>query len=80
MVTEERVRQALGKVMHPELERDVVGLEMIRDIETAAIRIRDVVRRLEEITDRVVPYQGETQMIDIHGDPEPPDQVGDSDP
>ncbi len=32
MIAEERVLQALREVMHPEFERDLVSLEMIRDV------------------------------------------------
>ena len=42
--------------------------EILKEIEKAALRIRDVVRRLDEIEDRPVPYLGQTMMIDIHGD------------
>jgi PAS domain S-box-containing protein len=48
--------------------------EMVEHIEAGALRIRDVVRRLQEIVDRPVPYVGETQMIDIHAEDDPPEQ------
>ena len=44
--------------------------EILKEIEAAAIRIRDVVRKLDEIEDRLVPYLGQTMMIDIHNDRE----------
>ena len=43
------------------------GLQRIAD---ATFRIRDVVRKLNRINDRPVPYMGQTMMIDIHSDDE----------
>ena len=40
--------------------------KVLKQIEGAAFRIRDVVRKLDEIEDRPVPYLGEVMMIDIH--------------
>jgi len=42
--------------------------EEVAEIEKAACRIRDVVRRLDEVEDRPIPYLGETMMIDIHSE------------
>jgi len=47
------------------------GRYVMQEIEKAAIRIRDVVRKLDEIEDRPIRYLGETMMIDIHGDRDP---------
>ena len=48
--------------------------EVLQEVFTAALRIRDVVRRLDEIEDRPVPYVGRTMMIDLHGKEEPDDR------
>lgn len=42
--------------------------EVVGEIESAAIRIRDVVSKLDQIEDRPVPYWGQTMMIDIRSD------------
>jgi len=40
--------------------------EVLKQIEIAAIRIRDVLRKLDQVKDRPIPYLGNTMMIDIH--------------
>jgi PAS domain S-box-containing protein len=41
---------------------------VVEEIHRAAIRIRDVVRRLDDLEDRPVCYLGDTMMIDIRSD------------
>jgi PAS domain S-box-containing protein len=50
-------------------ESDALSSEVrpvLEEIRSAAARIRDVVRKLDRIEDRVVPYWGRTTMVDIH--------------
>jgi len=42
-------------------------LDILRVIERESLRIRDVVGRLGKVEDRLVPYVGNTQMIDLMG-------------
>ena len=53
--------QAGGKPLPHEIRK------ALEQIETAAKRIKEVVRKLYEIEDRPVPYAGGTTMIDING-------------
>ena len=48
MVTEEQVLESLRDVMHPEIERGLVGLRMVRDID---------VRDSEVVVSLAVPFK-----------------------
>lgn len=51
----------------PEEVRDI-----LRVIARESLRIRDVLRQLDEVQDRLVPYAGDAQMLDLRHSP-PPD-------
>ena len=48
--------------------------EALELIEEAAVRIRDVVRKLDRLEDRPVPYMSGTMMIDLHNEGETGDE------
>ncbi|MBN1643111.1 MAG: Mrp/NBP35 family ATP-binding protein [Anaerolineae bacterium] len=84
MITQERVRQALRHVMHPELERDLVDLDMIRDVEVGDGKVTvsvalpfldvpikdDLVARVEEAVAGLDPDVQVTVSLDEMSQPE----------
>lgn len=57
-----------GDVRSPKMK------EALELIEEAAVRIRDVVRKLDRLEDRPVPYMSGTMMIDLHNEGETGDE------
>ena len=64
--------QAEGTVFSAEVQ------QALEAIEVSAVQIRDVVRALGEVKDRLIPYVGGTMMIDILGQQDE-DEPGEAD-